>query len=53
MASTADKELKEIRDYYYNKWCNLPDNLTDYDDLIIDLLNEIEDLYNPGRLNGN
>lgn len=53
MASTADKELKEIHDYYYDKWRNLPDEFKDYDDFILDLLNEIEDLYNPGRLNGN
>ena len=53
MASTADKELKDIHDRYYYNWCNLPDSLELYDDLILDLLNEIEDLYNPGRLNGN
>ena len=48
-----DKGLKQLHDHYYKKWIDLPDEFADYDDFILDLLNEIEDFYNPSRLNGN
>lgn len=46
-------DLIVLHDYYYRYWQSCASNLEDYDDMILNLLNEIEDLYNPGRLNGN
>lgn len=46
-------DLKTIHDRYYKEWTQSEYEIDRYDDLILDLLNEIEDVFNPGRLNGN
>lgn len=46
-------EVKTIHDDYFVRWQLLEDDLNKYDDFIIDLLNELEDVFNPSRLNGN
>lgn len=48
-----EKQLMDTHNHYYKRWMNLPDDFNDYDDFILELLNELEDLFNPSRLNGN
>lgn len=47
------KEIEKIHKDYYAQWHTLPEDLNEYDDFIINLFNELEDLFNPSRLNGN
>jgi len=45
-------ELEKIHLKACKDWYELPDNEV-YDEFILNLLNEIEDMYNSSRLNGN
>ena len=48
---TIEEEIKIIHKRYKDMWLN--EEFNSLDNLFGDLLNELEDLYNPSRLNGN
>ena len=53
MGRDALEEIKKIHDEYYERWLHSTETYEQYDDLVLDLLNELEDICNPGRINGN